>query len=166
METGQIFLYENHRQDFSKSQKLQRRGLGPFTATKRVTNTTYQIQDNKDPTILKTVHRNRLVEYYPKEETLPPMIEEYVPMDRFRDDSYERFKEQRIQTVNNSEEPSMQTLSHFLLNLFVELRLYFLRNETVILAVTLESTPLMFFHRLCQKLLIIRSPISYHQPHE
>ena len=38
-----------------------------------VTNTTYQIQDDKDPTILKTVHRNHLVEYYPKEETLPPM---------------------------------------------------------------------------------------------
>ena len=27
-------------------------------------------------------HRNHLVEYYPKEETLPPLIEEHVPMDR------------------------------------------------------------------------------------
>ena len=101
LEIGQKVLYENHRQDLSKSQKLQQRRLGPFTVTKRITNTTYQIQDDKDPTILKTVHRNHLVEYYPKEETLPPMIEEYVPMDRRHDDFYERFMEQRFQKINN-----------------------------------------------------------------
>ena len=76
LEVGQKILYENHRQDLSKSQKLQQRRFGPFTVTKRVTNTTYQIQDDKDRTILKTVHRYRLVESYPKEEILPPMIEE------------------------------------------------------------------------------------------
>ena len=104
LETGQKVLYENHRQDLSKSQKLQQRRLGPFTVTKRITNTTFQIQDDKDPTISKTVHRNHLVEYYPKEETLPPMIEEYVPMDRRPDDFYERFMEQRIQKINNPEQ--------------------------------------------------------------
>ena len=82
LEDGQKILYENHGQDLCRSQKLKQRRLGPFTVTKRVTNTTYQVQDDKDPTIFKTVHRNHLVEYYPKEETLPPMIEEYVPMDR------------------------------------------------------------------------------------
>ena len=71
---GRKVLYENHRQDLSKSQKLQQKQFGPFTVTKRVTNTTYQIQNDKDATILKTVHRNHLVEYYPKEETLPLMI--------------------------------------------------------------------------------------------
>ena len=75
-------MYENHHQDLSKSQKLQQRRLGPFTITKRVTNTTYQNQDNKDPTILKTVHGNHSVEIYPKEETLTAMIEDYVPMNR------------------------------------------------------------------------------------
>ena len=74
LEIGQKFCYENHCRDLSKSQKFQQRRLGPFTVTKRVTNTTYQIQEDKDPTILETVHRNHLVEYYPKEETLPPMI--------------------------------------------------------------------------------------------
>ena len=74
LEIGQKFLYENHRQDLSGSQKLQERRFEPFTVTKRVTNTTYQIQDDKDPTIFKTVHRNHLVENYPKEETLPPMM--------------------------------------------------------------------------------------------
>ena len=76
--------------------------------TQRVTNTTYQIQNYKDPTILKTVHRNHLVEYYPKEETLPPMIEEYVPMDRCHDGFFERFIEQRIQEFNNPEQSGME----------------------------------------------------------
>ena len=47
------------------------------------------------------MHRNHLVEYYPKEETLPPMIEEYVPMNRRHDDFYERFVDQRFQNINN-----------------------------------------------------------------
>ena len=97
---GQKVLYENHRQDLSKSQKLQQRRLGPFTVTKRVICTTYQFQDNKDPSVLKTVHRNHLFEYYPKEESLPAMIDEYVPHDQRRDDFNERFLEQRIGKLN------------------------------------------------------------------
>ena len=108
IEIGQKVLYENHRQDLSKSQNVQQRQLGLFKVTKRVTNTTYQIQDDKDPTIHKTVHRNHTVEYYPKEETLPPMIEEYVPMDKRHDDFYERFMEQRIQKIKNPEQSGME----------------------------------------------------------
>ena len=101
---GQKVLYENHREDLSKSQKLQQRRLGPFTETKRITNTTYQIQDDKDATILRTVHRNHLVEYYPKEDSLPPMIDEYVPSDTHRDDFYERFMKRRLQQLNDPKE--------------------------------------------------------------
>ena len=108
LEIGQKVLYENHRQDLSKNQKLQQRRLGPFTVTLRVTNTTYQIQYDKDPTISKTVHRNHLVECYPREETLPPMIEEYVPIDRRHDDFYERFMEQRLQKINNPRRASTE----------------------------------------------------------
>ena len=54
------------------------------------------------------MHRNHLVEYYPKEETLPPMIEEYVPMDRRHDDFYERFMEQRFQKINNPGQSSTE----------------------------------------------------------
>ena len=54
------------------------------------------------------MHRKHLVEYYPKEETLPPMIEEYVPMDRRHDDFYERFTEQRIQNIINPGQWSME----------------------------------------------------------
>ena len=113
LEIGQKGLYENHRQKFSKCQKLQQRLLGPPTVTKRVTNTTYQFQDDKDPTILKTVHQNHLAEYYPKEETLPPMIEVYVPMDKRHDHFYERFMEQRIQKINNPGQSSMEDSPQF-----------------------------------------------------
>ena len=93
---GKKLLYENPRQDFPQRQKFQKRRLGPFAVTTRVTNTTYHIQDDKDPTFLETVHRNHLVEYYPKEETLPPMREEDVPMNRRHDNFYEKFMEKRI----------------------------------------------------------------------
>ena len=105
LDIGQKVLYENHRQDLSKSQKLKQRQLGPFPVTKRVTSTTYQIQDDKDTSIVKTVHRNHLVEYYPKQESLPVMIEEYVPPDQRHDDFYERFLEQRIGKLNSFNEP-------------------------------------------------------------
>ena len=101
LELGQKLLYENHRQDLSKSQKLQQRRLGPFTVTKRITSTTYQIQDDQDPAIVKTAHRNHLVEYFPKEESLPAMIEKYIPSDKRHDDFYERFMDRRIQKLND-----------------------------------------------------------------
>ena len=105
LDISQKVLYENHRQDLSKCQKLQQRRLDPFTVTKRVTSTTYQIQDDKDPSVIKTVHPNHLVEYYPKEESLLAMIEEYVSHDQRHDDFYERFVEQRIGNLNSFTEP-------------------------------------------------------------
>ena len=88
------------------TKKLQQRRLGPFTVTKRITRTTYQIHDDKDPTVTKTVHRNHLVEYYPEEGSLAAMIEEYVPSDHQNDNFYERFMEQRNRDLNN---PSTKT---------------------------------------------------------
>ena len=79
--------------------------MGPFTVTKRVTDTTYQIQDDKGPSIIKTVHRNHLIEYYPKEDSLPAMIDEYVPHDQRHDDFFERFLEQRNGKLNRFTEP-------------------------------------------------------------
>ena len=101
LEIGQKVLNENHKQDLTRSQKLQQRRFGPFTVTKRITNTTYQIQDDKDPTNIKTVHRIHLVEYYPKEGSLPAMIEEYVPSDHQNDNFYERFMEQLTRELSN-----------------------------------------------------------------
>ena len=98
LEIGEKVLYKNHKKDTTRSQKLQQRRLGPFTVTKRITNTTCQTQDDKDATFVKTVH---LVEYYPKEGSLPAMIEEYVPSDHQNDNFYECFMEQRTRDLNN-----------------------------------------------------------------
>ena len=57
LEIGQKVLYKIHIQDLTRSQKLQQRQLGPFTVTKPITKSTYQIQDDKNPTIIKTVQR-------------------------------------------------------------------------------------------------------------
>ena len=45
------------------------------------------------------------MEYYPKEESLPAMIEEFVPHDQRPDDFFERFLEQRIGKLNSFTEP-------------------------------------------------------------
>ena len=54
------------------------------------------------------MHQDHLVEYYPKEENLLPVIEEYVPMVRRLEDFYEKFMEQRNKKLNNFEQPSME----------------------------------------------------------
>ena len=49
LEVGQKVLYENHKQDLTRSQKLHQRRLGTLTIVMRITNTTYQIQADKKP---------------------------------------------------------------------------------------------------------------------
>ena len=44
--------------------------------------TIYQNQDDNDPSIAKTIHRNHLVEYHHKEESLAAMNEKDVPPDQ------------------------------------------------------------------------------------
>ena len=46
-----------------------------------------------------------MIEYNPKEESLPALIEEYVPHDQRRDDFYERFLEQRLGKMNSFTAP-------------------------------------------------------------
>ena len=101
LEIGRKVLYEDHKQHLTRSQKLQQQRLGPFTVTRRITNATYRIQDDRDPTVIKTVHRNHLVEYYPKKGSLPAMIEKNVPFDHQNDNFYERFMEKRTRGLYN-----------------------------------------------------------------
>ena len=101
LEIGQKVLYKNCKQDLTRNQKLQQRRLGPFTVTRPITNTTYQIQDDRDPTVIKTVHGNHLVENYPKEGSLPARIEEYVPSNHQNDNFCERLMEQCTRDLNN-----------------------------------------------------------------
>ena len=59
------------------------------------------------------MYRNHLVEYYPKEETQSPMIEEYVLMDRRLDDFFGRIMEQRIHKLHNPEQTGMEASLQF-----------------------------------------------------
>ena len=54
-----------------------------------------------------------LIEKHPKEETLTPMIDEYVPMDPRNDELYERFMEQRFQKLNKPEQSGMENSPSF-----------------------------------------------------
>ena len=107
---GQKVLLENHRKDLSKSQKLQQLRLGPFTVTKRITNTAYQITEDQNPENLQTVHRTHLIEYFPKEETLPPLIEEYTTPHRGDTNFYSSFVKGRIEKLNVSEPQTLRDL--------------------------------------------------------
>ena len=67
-------------------------------------NFTYQIQYDKDPTILKTVYQKHLTEYRPKQKSLPPTTEKYVASGKHHDDFFERFMERRVQKLDNAKE--------------------------------------------------------------
>ena len=46
-------VFENHAQDLTRSQKLKQLRVGPFTVTKQITNTTYEIREEAIPTTSK-----------------------------------------------------------------------------------------------------------------
>ena len=73
---GQKVPYHNQRVyiDLCISQKLEQQLLRPSTVTDGSTNTSYQLQDDKDSTNTKTVHRSPLVKYYPKGKALTPVF--------------------------------------------------------------------------------------------
>ena len=84
--TGQKVFLENHAQDLTRSQKLKQLRIGPFTVTKQITTTTYEIREDANPDNVKTTHRNHLIEYFPKEERLPPLITNYAVI--YRDSNF------------------------------------------------------------------------------
>ena len=80
--SGQKVFSKNHAQDLTRSQKLKQLRVGPFTVTKQITNTTYEIREDANPDNVKTTHRNHLIEYFPKEERLPPLVTNYAVISR------------------------------------------------------------------------------------
>ena len=53
--------------------------VGSFTVTKQITNETDKIEKDENPENLRVTYRNHLLEYFPKEETLPPLLTFYAP---------------------------------------------------------------------------------------
>ena len=71
---------ENLSKGLLKSEKLQELRSGPITVQRMLTNTTYELQHDKTNE-KKTVHRNHIVPYYPQEETIQELVENYVVPD-------------------------------------------------------------------------------------
>ena len=97
-----MFL-EDHAQDLTRSQKLKQLRVGPFTVTKQITNTTYEIRIDANPDNVKTTHINHLIEYFPKEERLPPLITNYAVISR-DSDFYKHLVNSRIEQYNSGKE--------------------------------------------------------------
>ena len=101
--TGQKVFLENHAQDLMRSQKLKQLRVGPFTVTKQITNTTYVIREDANLDNVKTTHRNHLIEYFPKEEQLPPLITNYAVISR-DSDFHKHLVNSQIEQYNSGKE--------------------------------------------------------------
>ena len=98
--TGQKVFLKNHAQDLTSSQKLKQQRVGPFTVTKQITNTMYEIREDANPDNIKTTHSNHLSEYFPKEERLPPLITNYAVISR-DSDFYKHLVNSQIEHFNS-----------------------------------------------------------------
>ena len=95
-----MFL-ENHTADLSRSQKLKQLRIGTFTVTKQITNTTYEIQEDANQDNIKVTHRNHLIEYFPKEERLSPLITNYAPPITSDSDFYKQLVQSQMNDYNS-----------------------------------------------------------------
>ena len=95
---GRKVLLENLPKGLLKSKKLQELRSGPYTVQRMLTNTTYEIQHDKTNE-KKTVHRNHIVPYYPKEEKIQELVENYVVPDD-TDDYYTHYNKHNIAKSN------------------------------------------------------------------
>ena len=76
--------------------------VGPFTVTRQITNTTYEIKEDENPENVKITHRNHLLEYFPKEETLPPLLTNYAPIEQ-DDNFYKHLIQSQIDKHNSGQ---------------------------------------------------------------
>ena len=101
--TGQKVFSENHAQELTRSQKLKQLRIRPFTVTKQITNTTYETREDANPDNVETTQGNHLIEHFPKEEPLPPLITNYPVISR-DSDFYKHLVNSQIEQYNSSEE--------------------------------------------------------------
>ena len=86
LQVGQKILRENFTKKLNKSKKLSSLRSGPNTVLRKITNTTYEIELEENPGKSLHSHRNHLIEYFPKDETLPSMIMDYNRPQELPDD--------------------------------------------------------------------------------
>ena len=101
--TGQKVSLENHAQDLTRSQKPKQLRYGPFTVTKQITITSYEIREDAKPDNVKTKHSNHVIEYFPKQKRLPPLITNYAVISR--DSDFDKhLVNSRIEQYNSGKE--------------------------------------------------------------
>ena len=89
LRVGQKVLLKNHNAPIGKSQKLCELRSGPYIVTKVITKFKYATALNADPTRTQVVHRNHLVEFFPRNNELPYVLSYYEKP--FNDDRTEHF---------------------------------------------------------------------------
>ena len=77
LRAGRKVLLETHQIPFRKSQKLCELQSGPYTKTKVITKMNYEVALDSDPTRIQDVHRNHLVEFFPRDNDLPTLSSNY-----------------------------------------------------------------------------------------
>ena len=89
---GRKVLLENRAKRLLKSKKLLELRSGPDTVTKQITNTTYEVV-HETTEQKKVVHRNHLVEYFPKEQEIDKLVQDYSTNYDDSQDYYDRFNQ-------------------------------------------------------------------------
>ena len=87
LRVGQKVILENQNVPFGKSQKMCELRSGPYIVTKGITKVNYEIALDADPTRTRVVHRNHLLEYFPRDNELPNLLSNYEKP--FNDDKTE-----------------------------------------------------------------------------
>ena len=99
---GQKVLLENHQVPFGKSQKLCELRSGPYTVTKVITKVNYEVALDSDPTRIQVVHRNHLVEFFPRDNDLSTLLSNYEkPVNDDRTEHfYNEYAKNRLPELN------------------------------------------------------------------
>ena len=98
---GNKVLLENHSKNLLKSKKLQELRSGPYTVVRQITNTTYEIQDDKTEQ-KRIVHRNHLVPYFPKERTMSSLVDNYNPVYQEPELFYDNYHKDIVDKYNTA----------------------------------------------------------------
>ena len=99
---GRKVLLENHAKGLLKSKKQLELTSGPYTVTKQITNTKNEtFHDSTDQK--KVVHRNHLVEYFPKEQEIDKLVLDYSTNYNDSQAYYGRFNQHSINNFNHQQ---------------------------------------------------------------
>ena len=77
LQVGQQLLLEKFTKELNESKKLPSLRSGPYTVHRKITNTTYEIELDENSGKTLHSHRNHLIEYFPKDASVPSVIKAY-----------------------------------------------------------------------------------------